>query len=328
MFSANRMYSFFSEYFNRRNSTVSVSVFLCFSIFFASSCKKESPYPKVIEPEDNLTTPEKVALGEMLFFDPRLSIDNTVSCATCHIPERAFTDGKQFSDGVNGGKSMRNTPSLINVAYQPYFMFEGAIPSLERQSHVPIIDLNEMGYERISDLVDKLAALEEYQVLAQRAFNRPFDVYVLTRALASYERTLIQWDSDFDRYYFLHEPFDASAMRGYKIFSEQLYCVECHPAPFFTDFGLHNNGLYDSLDWGRWRITGLESDKGSFKTPSLKNSRLTAPYMHDGRLRSLDEVLDYYALGGSRNPNQDPRIQPFVLNEQERKDLLRFLERI
>lgn len=310
------------------NKAKSFWLFLCCLALLTHSCKKESPYPKVIEPEDNLTTPEKVALGEMLFFDPRLSIYNTVSCATCHVPERAFTDGKQFSDGVNGGKSMRNTPSLINVAYQPYFMFEGAIPSLERQSHVPIIDLNEMGYEKISDLVDKLAAIETYQELAQRAFNRPFDVYVLTRALASYERTLIQWDSDFDRYYFLNEPFDASALRGYKIFSEQLYCVECHPAPFFTDFGLHNNGFYDSLDWGRWRITGLESDKGTFKTPSLKNSRLTAPYMHDGRLRTLDEVLDYYARGGSRNPNQDARIQPFVLNEQERKDLLRFLERI
>ncbi len=295
---------------------------------FLLACQKQSSYPKVIDPKDNLTTPEKVALGEKLFFDPRLSIDNTVSCASCHVPERAFTDGKVLSDGVNGKKSMRNAPSLVNVAYQPYFMFEGAIPNLERQSHVPIIDLNEMGYERISDLVDELAAIEEYQVLAQKAFNRPFDVFVLTRALAAYERTLIQWDSAFDDFYFLQKPMDAQMQRGYRIFSEKLYCAECHKAPYFTDFGLHNNGFYDSLDWGRWRITGLETDKGTFKTPSLKNLKHTAPYMHNGQLKSIDEVLDYYSQGGSGNPNRDKRIQSFTLSENERRDLIYFLEHI
>ena len=306
---------------------ISGFIWIAFSCLMLS-CEKQSPYPKVIDPEDNPTTPEKVALGEKLFFDPRLSIDNTISCASCHVPERAFTDGKVLSDGVNGKKSMRNAPSLVNVAYQPYFMFEGAIPNLERQSHVPIIDLNEMGYERISELVDKLAAIEEYQVLAQKAFNRPFDVFVLTRALAAYERTLIQWDSAFDDFYFLQKPMDAQMQRGYQIFSEKLYCAECHKPPYFTDFGLHNNGFYDSLDWGRWRITGLETDKGTFKTPGLKNIRLTAPYMHNGQLKSMDDVLDYYSKVGSGNPNQDKRIQPFQLSDEERRDLVYFLTSI
>jgi len=292
------------------------------------SCDKSLPYPLVFEPEDNPSTKEKEALGQKLFFDTRLSIDNSIACASCHIPELAFTDGKIKSDGVLGGKSMRNTPSLINVAYQPYFMFEGAIPNLERQSHVPIIDLNEMGFERISDLVEKLAALEEYQKLAQDAFGRPFDVYVLTRALAAYERTLIQWDSAFDAYYFRHKSMNAQMQRGYKIFSEKLYCAQCHSAPFFTDFGLHNNGFYDSLDYGRWRITGLETDKGTFKTPSLKNLKLTAPYMHNGQLKNIVEVLEYYSRGGSENPNQDERIKPFKLTEEERKDLIAFLNNI
>jgi len=292
------------------------------------SCQKSSPYPLVIAPEDNPTTQEKVALGEKLFFDPRLSIDNTVSCASCHHPERAFTDGKVLSDGVNGHTSMRNAPSLINVVYQPYFMFEGAIPNLERQSHVPIIDLNEMGFFRISDLVDKLAALEEYQKLAQQAFSRPFDAFVLTRALAAYQRTLIQWDSPFDDFYFNQKPMDEKMQRGYQIFSEKLYCTQCHSEPFFTDYGMHNNGFYDSLDWGRWRITGLEIDKGTFKTPSLKNIRLTAPYMHNGQVRTLGEVLDYYSKGGNKHPNQDKRIQAFILNENERSDLIYFLKNI
>ena len=301
--------------------------FLLLGLFFVTSCHQPAvDYPKVIDPNDNPTTPSKVELGKQLFFDTRLSIDNTVSCATCHQPDRAFTDNLPFSNGVHGHKSMRNAPTLINVAYQPHFMFEAEIKTLEMQVVVPITDINEMGFEKISELVDKLRKIPEYQAMAQEAFGRPFDVWVLTRALAAFQRTLIAWDSDFDRYYFEGKPLSASAARGYRILSEQLYCTQCHPAPFFTTFELSSNGLGDTLDGGRYRITGNQTDFGLFKIPTLKSITETHPYMHNGSIENLEEVIDYYAKGGNGGINQSPLIVPFSLSSEEKKDLIAFFE--
>lgn len=300
---------------------------LCVCLLVVIGCNQQSiKYPEVVHPDDNPLTPEKVELGRKLFFDTRLSTDNTVSCATCHQPERAFTDNLPFSDGVHGRKSLRNTPTLINVAYQPHFMFEAELKTLEMQVVVPITDLNEMGFEKISELVDKLSEIPEYQEMAQIAFNRPFDVWVLTRALSAFQRTLTAWDSEFDRFYFENKPMNPSAERGYKIFSEKLYCVECHPAPFFTTFELASNGLGDTLDGGRYRVTGSMDDFGLFKTPSLKNITKTSPYMHNGSISDIDNVIEYYANGGNGGKNQSSVIVPFTLSMEEKKDLLAFFE--
>jgi len=300
---------------------------LSFCLLVLASCNPHiDKYPKVVDPEDNLTTPAKVELGKKLFFDTRLSTDNTVSCATCHQPEHAFTDNLPFSDGVHGRKSMRNAPTLINVAYQPHFMFEAELKTLEMQVVVPITDLNEMGFEKISELVDKLSKIPEYQSMSQEAFNRPFDVWVLTRALSSFQRTLIAWDSEFDRYYFEGKPLNPSAARGYKIFSEKLYCTQCHPAPYFTTFELSSNGLGDTLDGGRYRVSGSPEDFGLFKIPTLKSITETHPYMHNGSIANLEAVIDYYAKGGNGGKNQSPVIVPFTLSENEKKDLMVFFE--
>lgn len=302
-------------------------IYALFLLLLIPGCQSnEVIYPVVSHPDDNPYSVEKVGLGKKLFFDKRLSIDNTVACATCHQPDRAFTDNLSLSTGVFGRKSMRNAPSLINVAYQPHFMFEAEIKTLEMQAVVPITDLNEMGFEKIGELVDKLSRIEEYKVLAQRAFNRNFDVWVLTRSLAAYQRTIVSWNSDFDDFYFKGKPLNDAAMRGYKIFSEDLYCVACHPAPYFTTFELASNGIIDSLDGGRYRITGKQKDYGLFKIPSLKNITKTFPYMHNGSINSIEDVLTYYSNGGNGSDNQSVLIKPFQLTSDQKKDLLSFFK--
>ncbi|GAA0875903.1 cytochrome c peroxidase [Wandonia haliotis] len=304
--------------------TSSATRFLLLQVGLVTLFSCSSPYPEPIHPEDNPFSIEKAELGEKLFFDPRLSIDNTVSCATCHVPERAFTDNLPLSNGVYGRKSLRNAPSLINVAYQPHFMFEGEIKTLEMQAVVPITDLNEMGYEKIGELVQKLHSIDEYNELAKQVFDREFDVWVLTRALAAYERTLIVWNSPFDDYYFLGKELDKQALKGYRIFDEQLHCTDCHPAPFFTSFEIKSNGSGNGRDGGRYRITADSTDFGKFKIPSLRNVTKTYPYMHDGSVQTIDEVLDYYAKGGSGNLNQSEEIKSFTLSDEEREALHAF----
>jgi cytochrome c peroxidase len=294
--------------------------------FANTSCNNSvsSKYPTLKQNVNDENERQKIKLGEQLFFDTRLSIDNSISCSSCHNPNLAFADTVSFSKGVNGNKSFRNSPTLLNVAFQPHFMFEAELKTLEMQVVVPLTDLNEMGFEKISELIDRLKRIPEYEQQALSVFGKPFDIWVLTRSLAAYQRSLVSWTSDFDAYYFENKPLSPSARNGYRIFSEKLYCTSCHPAPFFTTFELASNGVYDSLDYGRYRITGKEEDKGKVKIPTLKNITLTHPYMHNGSLHTLNDVLSYYANGGSNRPNQSPVIQPFELSEQEKEDLFAF----
>lgn len=283
------------------------------------------PYPDV--PEDNPLTTASVQLGKALFFDPRLSRDGTISCATCHLPELAFSDGVPVSIGIEGRTSARNSPSLGNVAYHANFFRDGGVPTLEMQVIAPIHDPVEMDHD-IQVAAASLRDVEPYKRLSMLAYGRPMDAWVLTRAIANYERTLISGWSRWDRWM----NGDATAMstsevRGWQLFnSAELNCIACHSGFDLSDHGFHNIGQYlEYSDPGRERISLLAEDFGKFKTPSLRNIARTAPYMHDGTMATLDEVLDHFASGGQAHPNRSPLLQTFVLDEQERADLLAFL---
>lgn len=310
----------------------------CFSILtccllFAVRCRTTAPVSLQpmgvpVSPEDNPMTMEKIAFGKELFFDKRLSKDHSISCAVCHKPFLAFTDGLQFSEGIGDRKSSRNASTIVNVAFQPYFMFDGVIETLEQQALVPIQDHNEMGMT-LKEVVERLAADSSYREKARKIFNREIDPYVITRALAAFQRYLISDNSPFDQYYYGNNKnaISASAKRGWVLFSETLSCTNCHSAPAFTNFKPENNGSSSTYiaDPGRFRATGDSSDYGKFKIPSLRNIELTAPYMHDGSLATLMDVIHHYEKGGNRHFNQHPSIKPFQLSKREKADLIAFL---
>ena len=293
-----------------------------------SSSDHELPMGLMPIPKDNPISEEKVQLGRALFFDKRLSRTNNVSCATCHVPKFAFADRVPISEGVNGGKTMRNTPSLLNVGYQPTYMFDAHIPSLEQQVIVPIQEHQEMDM-KMGELIEKLRSIPSYRDQAKKIFGRDFDAYVLTRSISAFERTLISQNSRFDQYMKGDKKaLSSEEIKGYKLFSQKLYCTTCHSYPNFTSHKAENNGLYADYneDKGRFRIHNDSSDIGKFKVPSLRNIELSFPYMHDGSFWTLDEVLDHYASGGKNPLNQHYVIKPFNLSETEKKQLISFLK--
>lgn len=281
-------------------------------------------------PEENPTTQDKVALGRKLFFDKRLSLDGTISCATCHDPRKAFTDQLTTSRGINGQATERNSPSLLNSGFLKTAMFDAHLQTLELQVIVPIQEKTEMGHN-MKELIPKLRAVPEYQAAAKKIFNRDFDAYVMTRSISAFERTLVSMNSRYDQ--FIRGDKNALSRdekAGMKLFSEKLYCTQCHPAPYFTTFIAENNGLnknYEPIaDKGRFRIHLDSNDIGKFKVPSLRNIELTFPYMHDGSMKTLDEVIAHYANGGQKHPKQNKVIVPFFLNGKEQKQLIAFLK--
>lgn len=307
-------------------------LFLVLSLIVVACCKVSTSTTKILGvvpiPEKNEQSQAKIALGKQLFFDKQLSRDQTVSCATCHVPEKAFTDQKELSDGVFGRKSMRNAPSLLNVAYQKTLMFDGHITNLEEQAIVPIQDHFEMDMD-MKYVVKRLRKNKYYEKAAKAIFGREFDAYVLTRSLSAYERTLVSANSRFDKFYYHKQmtALSASEKRGWKLFSEKLYCTQCHPGPHFTNFETVSNGYYTkgAIDKGRFRIHVDTNDIGKFKVPTLRNIAVTFPYMHDGKLKSLEEVIAHYEAGGKHSINQSPIVQPIKLSVTDRKDLIAFL---
>jgi len=281
-------------------------------------------------PIDNPQSMAKIALGRQLFFDKRLSLDETIACASCHDPQKAFTDQLPKSKGIKGQLSERNAPSILNAAFLKTAMFDAHLASLELQAIVPIQEPVEMGHN-MKLLIQKLRKIPEYQAAAQSIFNRDFDAYVLTRSIAAFERSLLSMNAPFDRYLAGEKKaLTADQKAGWKIFSEKLYCTQCHPAPYFTTYVAANNGLYASYegksDQGRFRIHHDSTDIGKFKIPSLRNIPLTYPYMHDGSFQSLEQVLAHYQKGGANNPLQDARITSFTLSPTEKKQLLAFFD--
>ncbi len=280
-------------------------------------------------PEDNPLRPERVALGRRLFFDPVLSRDRSLACAGCHDPERAFTDGRALSVGVSGRVGTRSVPTIVNRAYGSSFFWDGRISTLEEQVLQPIQDPKELDMP-IRDVVVRLRRDREYSERFQAVFGRiPTDVD-LANALASYVRTILSGDAPIDLY--LGGDLDAlsdRAREGLRIFQGKANCSECHLGPTFTDERFHNTGVAwrdgELRDQGRFAVTGVEPDRGAFKTPTLRNVERTAPYMHDGSLATLDEVIDFYDRGGNANPHRDPEIRPLDLTAEEKQALLAFL---
>ena len=262
-------------------------------------------------PSTNPLTLEKVAFGERLFFDTRLSRDGTRACASCHRPEKAFADRRRVARGIGDADGTRNVPALINRGYGTAFFWEGRAASLERQALEPILNPNELGLS--------VAELE------QRTGRRASEV---AEALASYVRTIGSGNSRFDRYAAGKMDLNATEKAGFALFRSR-GCAACHTGPNFTDEQFHNTGVAwregALADEGRFVITGATRDHGAFKTPTLREVARTAPYMHDGGLATLEDVVEFYSKGGRLNPYLDSGLRPANFSSSETRALLAFL---
>jgi cytochrome c peroxidase len=295
--------------------------------------------PPVPIPADNPITRETIALGRKLFHDPKLSKDNTLSCASCHNSRLGFTDRQKVSTGVGGEKGKRNAPTVLNSAYAPIQFWDGRAASLEEQAAGPIANPVEMNQTH-DVCVSKLEADAAYQAEFAQAFGPgPITIGKIEKALASFERTVISGNSPFDRYYFGGDKtaLSPAAIRGLSIFTDPKKgnCVTCHTIEqkhaLFFDGKFHNIGVSvnaegELTDLGRYSQTKAEADRGAFKTPTLRDVARTAPYMHDGSLKTLRDVVDYYAGGGNSNAWLDRDMKSLDLTGKERADLVAFLE--
>jgi cytochrome c peroxidase len=286
-------------------------------------------------PADNPETPAKIALGRRLFFDPLLSRTRSMSCATCHDAAHAFANNRQVAIGIDGRPGTRNVPTLVNRGYGGSFFWDGRASSLEEQALEPIRNPLELG-SRVSDVVQRIASVSSYRVAFHAAFGKEPNPDDLARALASFVRTIVAGDSAFDRA-MDREPdaMSASARRGLELFLGKANCWLCHRGPTLSDEQFHNTGVAwrpatragsgVPSDLGRAAVTGKAEDRGAFKTPTLREVVRTAPYMHDGSFRTLNDVVEYYDRGGQPNPVLDRRIRPLHLTATERGDLVAFL---
>jgi cytochrome c peroxidase len=284
-------------------------------------------------PDSNPLTPAAVALGERLFFDPGLSADGTVRCASCHMPEHAFSDTARISQGVYGRQGERNAPALINRGYGRAFFWDGRAATLEAQALHPIRDSLEMG-QPIPALVERLRSDRSYRSSFSRAFGRAgIDSQTVARAVASFVRTLRSGNAAIDRWRDGDTTaLSPSARRGLALFTGPANCVSCHVGPNFTDEAFHNTGVSTRsvryagrVDSGRARVTRHAGDLGAFKTPTLRDVAHSGPYMHDGSLATLEDVVAFYDSGGVANPQLDAEIRPLSLTAEERRDLVAFL---
>ncbi|MCX8147665.1 cytochrome-c peroxidase [Thermaurantimonas aggregans] len=285
-------------------------------------------FPVVPYPADALPSEERVALGRKLFFDPGLSIDSTVSCGTCHKPELAFTDGLEKSIGHAGQTTARNAPTLFNVAWHPYFFKEGGNPRLESQMLGPLENPEEMAVN-VPMLIDRINAHSEYRKLFKKAYGvDTVDFYHLSRAIATYERTLVSGFSRWDAWYYLGEKsLTEDELSGWRLFTGKAGCISCHNGPDLTDYSLQNIGLHEKYeDVGLFRRTRDSADIGKMKTPTLRNLIYTAPYMHDGSVLTLESVVEHYNSGGKNHPARSPLIRPLMLTDEEKSQLVAILK--
>lgn len=287
-----------------------------------------SGFPEVVFPEGNELSDSRWSLGKKLFYDPALSKDSTISCASCHKPELAFSDDRQFSIGVGERLGTRNAPSLANVAYHPYFTREGGVPSLEQQVLVPVQEHNEFGFNIVL-ISERLQENKSYVEMAKEAYGQDINPYVITRALALFERTLISGNSPFDQ--FVQGDLTALTIEekeGMELFfSDKTNCSRCHAGINFTNYSFQNNGLYKEYrDQGRMRLTNNPEDLALFKVPSLRNVEVTGPFMHDGTWSTLEEIVKHYNRGGQGHEHQSEWIKPLGLSDREVLAMVSFLE--
>ncbi len=314
----------------------SVFIVLLLSLFVINSCRKdqvisvaevtpyEIDYPEIFDripqmtiPGDNPMTVQGVDLGRELFFETLLSADNSQACASCHLPSKSFVDPLKFSVGIDGIEGTRNSMPLFNIGWANSFFWDGRSPSLEEQALLPVIDPIEM-HNTWPEAIEALQATDKYPVLFEAAFGTTtIDSIMVAKALAQFERTLLSGNSPFDKY-LRGEPTGYSEtdrirmIQGYGLFIDESKgdCFHCHGDEFnvlFTDNLFHNNGLDAApQDPGLAKVTGNPNDHGKFKTPSIRNLKYTAPYMHDGRFETLAEVVNHYSIGLKDSPTIDP----------------------
>jgi cytochrome c peroxidase len=311
----------------------------------------------LLVPPDNPVTPEKVALGRRLYFDTRLSMDGSVSCATCHDPARGFSDGKKVSEGVGGKKGTRNAPTVLNSIFNEFQFWDGRAESLEDQAKGPMINPLEMGMASHEVVSAAVAKVPEYRAEFLKLFGREPDINVIVQAIASFERTVVSGNSPVDRFLAGDQAaLSEGARRGWVLWNGKARCNTCHAlgesTPNLTDNKFHNIGVaakakdFASLarraaavtdaaelafhpeftELGRFVVTRQPKDIGAFKTPGLRDVALTAPYMHDGSEATLMDVVNFYDRGGEPNPYLDGGIVPLKLTEQEKQDLVVFME--
>jgi len=282
-------------------------------------------------PKDNPQTPAKIALGRQLYFDKRLSSDKTINCASCHEPSHYWADpGHAVSKGVAHKLGKRNSPTILNAAYSVPQFWDGRALHLEKQAVGPVSNPLEMDLP-MPKLLARLNAIPGYLKQFKAVFGGPATADNVAKAIASFERTIVNGNSAYDEYLRGNKKaLSASALRGMKLFAGKADCIACHSGPYFSDSKYHNlgigyrNGKYS--DVGRYDVTKKKSDMGAFKTPTLRNVAMTAPYMHDGSVKTLMDVVNIYNMGGIPNPNLDHDIKPLGLSEAEKADLVAFLK--
>lgn len=282
-------------------------------------------------PVDNPITTEKVKLGEALYFDKRLSADGTVSCATCHDPANAFTDRNATAVGTRSTVGARNAPTVLNAMFSANLFWDGRTHSLEEQAKHPLINASEMGMQDYDAVVARVANDPDYVQRFRRVFKSQVTIDAIVKAIAAFERMQLSGNSPFDRFIAGNtKAISAAQKRGWALFRGKAECIECHAfsasSPFFTDFDFHNTGVAKgTADLGRYLVTNRRSDTGAFKTPTLRDIELTAPYMHDGSQKTLLDVVRSYNRGGDVNPYLDRRISPLNLTDEEMNALVEFM---
>ncbi len=330
-----------------------IIIFFLVNLLLLFSCTKDKPFtyspkayiarfPQAIEEKigpftsgiDNLTTEEGIFLGRKLFYDTRLSGDNSVACSNCHQQQFAFADSKEFSDGIEHIPTGRNSPTIFNQAWSKHFFWDGRRKSLETQAHDPITSATEMN-GNWDVIIERLQNDNIYPILFYQAFGSGLiDSISITKAIAQFERSLISYNSKFDQFYATKDSslLSASELRGFEIFLHRGTCNACHTLPLghlnaFFSIGLEK-GIEDS---GLAKITGLASDIGKFKSPSIRNLSYSAPYMHNGKFKTIREVLNFYNNDiNERSPNIDSHLMPLFnnrgsLSTQDIADLEHFL---
>jgi len=301
----------------------------------------DAPYPltiplgldedSVMIPKDNPLTTAKVNLGKLLFFDNRLSKNNTIACASCHVPSLAFTDGQPVSAGIHRQQGTRSAPASFNRLFSSAQFWDGRAATLEDQSVGPFVNPVEHGFANHDELIAKIQTISGYAPLFKGAFGSDtITVGMVGKAIASFQRTVLSGNSPFDRFTIEGntEAISRKAQQGRALFFAKARCLQCHFGSNFTDEQFHNLGIdwdTDRVDLGRFKVTNDPKDIGAFKTPTLREISRTAPYMHDGRFARLEDVVEFYDQGGIPNPHKDFLILPLQLTKQEKFNLVEFL---
>ena len=326
----------------RRTATIALLAVLLFAC--GGEREPDPDFAGILYPPNNPPDPAAVNLGRRLFYDVRLSEDGTVSCGSCHRPERAFTDGRALATGIRGRVGQRNTPGLTNIGYHHLPLFwDGRAANLEAQALHPVGTPHEMGGSW-PEVVHRLRAAGYGEAFAEVYGSAAIDSVRIGRALAQFQRSLVSRDSKYDRVRRGEDRYTENEALGHALFFDYgddprgefaglptAECAHCHTPPHFTNQGYENNGLDETSDLdsfpdpGRGAVTGNRYDNGRFRTPGLRNVALTAPYMHDGRFATLEEVVDHYAAGGHYAENRSANVHPLPLDRDQKAALVAFL---